>query len=101
MHHVNPAMGIDNDDYFKKLQEQELKQQAFALKALEKFISNYCPADSQTVEVFYTTTEIVHAVAEHTGVYLKKTDAYEMLINMGYQFQAINGLEFNWLLKKE
>jgi transposase len=94
-------MQSENDDLFKKLQEEELKQKTFALNALENFISNYEPADKKTVEIFYTTAEIVHAIAEHTGVYLQKTDVYEMLTNMGYKFEAKNGLEFNWLLKKD
>jgi hypothetical protein len=94
-------MPNNDDELFNKLREQEEQQQKLAREALEFFILKYSPADNDTADTFFTSEEITRAVAEHTGVTLNRTGLYETMLNMGYKFDARNGLDFYWLLKKE
>jgi hypothetical protein len=71
-----------------------------ALAALTQFVSKFSPAIMNNANTFYTTTEIRKAIAELTGVALEPTEIFELLSQMGYLYEAMNGLEFNWLFKK-
>ncbi len=72
-----------------------------AMLALEFIVSKYAPATILDADTFFTTPEISQAIAQHTGTTLSAAEIYEMMINMQYTYEALNGLELNWLLKKE
>jgi hypothetical protein len=91
----------DDDELFKKLKEEEQKRHQSAVDALTLFVSKYSPATNETADTFFSSAEISQAIAEHTGVVLSRSDIYELMSNMKYTFDTRNGLEFNWLLKKE
>jgi transposase len=89
-------------DDLNSFEKEEQQRHDAAIKALEFFINKYSPAsDITTAEAFITTKEIVQAIADHTGVALASAEVYEMMVHMGYNYDAVNGLEFNWLMRKE
>lgn len=71
------------------------------LDTLNYFISNYSPATINDADTFFTTSEIIDAVAQHVGKFLQPFEIYEMMSQMQYTYEALNGLEFRWLLRKE
>jgi hypothetical protein len=92
---------MDKDDYLRKMEEQEQKRRQTALDALSIFITKFSPADNKTADTFFTSGELIDAVAEHTGVALERSEVYELMTSMNYKFDLKNGNQFNWLLKKE
>lgn len=93
---------MPKDDALDPFEEELKKQHDAAMNALRFFIDQYSPAASKNAaDVFYTTAEIGNAIYQHTGTRLSNADIFEMMSNMQYKYEAINGLEFTWLLKKE
>lgn len=72
-----------------------------ALAALTAFASKYEPATIHTADTFLTTSEISEAIADHTGKTLEAHEIYQVMSQMQYTYEAMNGLEFYWLLRKE
>lgn len=72
-----------------------------AIAALTTFISKYEPASISTADTFFTTSEISDAIAEHTGKVIGAEEIYQVMSQMQFQYEALNGLEFYWLLRKE
>lgn len=81
--------------------EQQQKRHQAAMNALITFVSNYSPATQKEADTFFSTNEIVQSIQELTGVTLDSAEIFETMISMDYQYQAMNGLDFNWMLKKE
>jgi len=91
----------EQEDPFKELKEQEQNRQQMALAVLSEFVSEYSPArDKKDADTFYSTKEIIKAIEGHTGVSLNSPDIFELMKKMGYKYEAMDGLDFNWLLKK-
>lgn len=72
-----------------------------AIAALTSFVSKYEPATIETADTFFTTNEISAAIEAHTGKRLGAQEIYQVMSQMQYTYEAVNGLEFNWLLRKE
>ena len=85
-------------DAFEKNEQQ--RRQA-ALDVLTNFVSNYAPASDKEADTFFRTSEIVQSIEELTGVELAPAEIFETMISMNYQYKAVNGLDFNWMLKKD
>ena len=82
--------------------EAEKQRREAAIAVLNKFISNYSPvATFEEADTFLSTSEISKAIGDHAGYGLTTADIFEVMNNMGYKYQPLNGQEFNWLLKKE
>ena len=72
-----------------------------AMEVLAKFVENYHPAETKDkADTFLSTKEIIQSIADLTGTELAMQDVFEMMNNMGYKYDAINGIEMNWLLIK-
>jgi arginine utilization protein RocB len=90
------------EDSSNPLDDLAKKQHEAAMKVLEFFIDQYMPANNKDdADTFLTTDEISNAIASHTGVRISNAEIFEMLSNMSYKYEAMNGVEFNWLLKRE
>ena len=89
---------INQDDDSKKPVDQA---HVNAIAALTTFISKYEPATIETADTFFTTNEISDAIAEHTGKVLFAEEIYQVMSQMQFQYEPLNGLEFFWLLRKE
>lgn len=72
-----------------------------AIAALTAFASKYEPATIETADTYFTTSEISQAIADHTGRSLESVEIYQVMSQMHYTYEALNGLEFYWLLRRE
>jgi DNA-binding transcriptional regulator YhcF (GntR family) len=100
-----PSKNKDDDhdplgDELKRLAELQEKRHQASIAALNFFVSKYSPATMQDADTFFTTSEISQAIAAHTGAGLENAEIHELMTNMNYSYEVLNGLEFNWLLKK-
>jgi hypothetical protein len=94
-------MPSHDDDPFKELRDQEKKRQELALSVLSDFVSEYSPAENKAdANTFYSTIEIRKSILEHTGTALETSDIFELMKKMGYKCEAMEDLNFQWLLKK-
>lgn len=82
--------------------EIEIKRHNASMDVLVKFAEKYCPAKSiETSDEIFTSKEISKAIYELSGVQLDLAEIFETMQNMGYKYEAKDGLEYFWLLKKE